>query len=153
PDGSRIELVDPEGLWKRVIARVEAMGAEAGRPEAKQLAQLLAALPAADRDRLATADIRALVAPASDAIPAAAQAEGASVSIQHDGTLRTIAKVERASAAAGGAARPLEVDNLWTVDTATGLVVREQRQSWMIEAGGDGRTLVEERVRSLDRAR
>lgn len=152
PDGRRIDLVDPEGLWARATARIEAVGAEAGRPEARKLAQLIAALPAAERDRLATADIRALVAPANDAIPVTAQASGASVSVAHDGTLKTIAKVERDSAAVGDAARPLEIDNLWTIDTATGLVMREQRQSWIVEADGEGRTLVEERVRALELA-
>jgi hypothetical protein len=150
PDGSRIDLVDPEGLWERATARVEAMGAEAGRPEARQMAQLLAALPAADRDRLATADIRALIAPANGAMRAGAQGEGASVSMTHSGALQTIARVERDSATVGGTDRPLEIDNLWTVDTATGLVMREQRQSWIVEAEGDGRTLVEERVRALE---
>ncbi|WP_177176007.1 hypothetical protein [Sphingopyxis sp. YR583] len=150
PDGSRIDLVDPDALWERVTARIEAVGAKAGRPEARQLAQLIAALPAAERDRLATADIRALVAPANDAIPLSAQAGGASVSMRHDGALQTIAKVERDAAPVAGAARPLEIDNLWTVDTATGLVMREQRQSWMVEAEGDGRALVEERVRALE---
>ncbi|MHA4838600.1 hypothetical protein [Sphingopyxis sp. MSC1_008] len=151
PDGSRIDLVDPDGLWERVTARIEAVGAKAGRPEARQLAQLVAALPAAERDRLATADIRALVAPANNAIPVSAQADGASVSITHDGALQTIAKVERDSAPVAGAAKPLEIDNLWTVDTATGLVMREQRQSWIVDADSDARTLVEERVRALER--
>ena len=150
PDGSRIDLVDPDGLWERVTARIEAVGAKAGRPEARQLAQLVAALPAAERDRLATADIRALVAPANNAIPVSAQADGASVSIMHDGALRTIAKVERDTAPIAGTARPLEIDNLWTVDTATGLVMREQRQSWIVDADSDARTLVEERVRALE---
>lgn len=153
PDGSRIDLVDPDALWARVTARIEAVGAEAGRPEARQLAQLIAALPAAERDRLATADIRALVAPANDAITVSAQADGASVSMRHDGALQTIARVERDSAPVAGASAPLEIDNLWTVDTATGLVMREQRQSWIVEAEGDGRTLVEERVRALAIAR
>jgi hypothetical protein len=152
PDGRQIDLVDPEGLWERVTARIEAAGVKAGRPEARQLAQLIAALPAAERDRLATADIRALVAPANSAIPVSALADGASVSMMHDGALQTIAKVERDSAAVGSTARPLEIDNLWTVDTATGLVMREQRQSWIVEAEGDGRTLVEERVRALELA-
>ena len=152
PDGSRVDLVDPDGLWARVTARVQAMGAEAGRPEARQMAQLVAALPADQRDALATADIRALVAPANGAIPLAGQADGASISMRHDGTLQTIAKVERDSAAVGATTQPLEIDNLWTVDTATGLVMREQRQSWIIEASGDGRTLVEERVRALELA-
>lgn len=150
PDGSRIDLVDPDALWERVTARIEAVGAKAGRPEARQLAQLIATLPAAERDRLATADIRALVAPANNAIPVPAEADGASVSIRHDGALQTIARVERASAPVASAAGPLEIDNLWTVDVATGLVMREQRQSWIVEAEGDGRTLVEERVRALE---
>ena len=150
PDGSRVDLVDPDGLWERVTARIEAVGAKAGRPEARQLAQLIAALPAAERDRLATADIRALIAPANGAIPLSAQAEGASVSITHDGALQAIAKVERDSAPVAGAAKPLEIDNLWTVDTTTGLVMREQRQSWIVDADSDGRTLVEERVRALE---
>src|SRR3546814_16881313 len=66
PDGSRIDMVDPGQLWERVTARMEKAGAEADRPEARQLAQLIAALPAAERDRLATADIRALIAPANE---------------------------------------------------------------------------------------
>lgn len=150
PDGSRIDLVDPEGLWARVTTRIEAVGAKAGRPEARQLAQLMAALPAAERDRLATADIRALIAPANNAIPVSVEADGASVSIKRDGALRTIAKVERDFAPVAGAAKPLEIDNLWTVDTATGLVMREQRQSWIVGADSHGRTLVEERVRALE---
>jgi len=152
PDGSRVDLVDPDGLWARVTARIEAVGAKSGRPEAKQLAQLVAALPATERDRLASADIRALVAPANGAIPVSAQADGASVSIMHDGPLQTIAKVEHDAAPVAGTAKPLEIDNLWTVDTATGLVMREQRQSWIVEAEGDGRTLVEERIRALELA-
>ncbi|HWW58195.1 MAG TPA: hypothetical protein VN047_14985 [Sphingopyxis sp.] len=151
PDGSNITLVDPEGLWERVTVRAQTAGAEAGRPEARQVAQLLAALSPAQRDDLATADIRALVAPANEAISFAAQADGASVSAM-EGALRTIAQVERDSAAVGGGAQPLEIDNLWTLDTETGLVMREQRQSWIVEAGGDARTLVEEQVRTLELA-
>lgn len=151
-DGSRVDMVDPDGLWERVIARIEAAGAEGGRPEAKQLAQLVAALPAAERDRLASADIRALIAPANGDIPVGAQDAGASVSMRHGGTHQTFAKIEQASAVVGAADRPLEIDNLWTVDTATGLVVREQRQSWIVEPDGDGRTLVEERVRAIEAA-
>lgn len=153
PDGSRIDLVDPDGLWERVTARIEATGSEAGRGEARQLAKLVAGLPVAERERLATADIRALIAPANDAIPVTAQGAGASVSIRHDGTQQTFAKVEGASAAVGSTAQPLEIDHLWTVDIVTGLVVREQRQSWIVEADGEGRTLVEERVRSLEMTR
>lgn len=150
-DGSRIDLVDPDQLWERVTARVEEAGAESGRPEARQLAQLIAALPAAERDRLAVADIRALIGPASDAIPAVA-VPNAEVSVRHDGARRTIAKVERDSAPIGGKALPLEIDNLWTIDTDTGLVLRERRQSWIVEPDGAGRMLVEERVRALEPA-
>ena len=151
PDGSRIDLVDPDGLWERATARVEAAGAEGGRAEAKQLAQLIASLPAAERDRLATADARALVAAANDAIAAAAAADGASVSMLHGETLRTVAKVEQDSATGGGAP-PLQIDHLWTVDTATGLVMQERRQSWIVDAQSGGRTLVEERVRAIEPA-
>ena len=150
PDGGRVDMVDPDGLWARVTTRIEAVGAKSGRPEAKQLAQLVAALPAAERDRLASADIRALIAPSNGAIPVSAQADGAIVSMRHDGALQTIAKVERDSAPVAGAAKPLEIDNLWTVDIVTGLVMREQRQSWIVDADSDGRTLVEERVRALE---
>lgn len=152
PDGGRVDLVDPDGLWERVTARIEAAGAEGGRPEARQLAQIVAALPEAERDRLATADIRALIAPANDAIPVAMPGAGAGLSTGRDASLQTFAKIERETAAVGDAAQPLEIDNLWTVDTATGLVVREQRQSWIVEPDGDGRTLVEERVRAIEPA-
>ncbi len=152
PDGGRIDLIDPEQLWERVTARMEKAGAEADRPEAKQLAQLIAALPAAERDRLATADIRALIAPANDALPAVAASHDEDVSIVDDGARRTIAKVERDSASIAGAAQPLEIANLWTVDIDTGLVIRERRQSWIIAADGKGRRLVEERVRALEPA-
>lgn len=150
PDGGQVDLVDPDALWERVTARIEATAIKAGRSEARQLAQLVAALPAVERDRLASADIRAMIAPANNAIPVSTQADGASVSILHDGALQTIAKVERDSAPVAGAAKPLEIDNLWTVDTTTGLVMREQRQSWIVDADSDGRTLVEERVRALE---
>lgn len=151
PDGSRVDLVDPDGLWERASARMLATGAEGRRAEGKQLAALIAALPATERDRLATADVRALVATANGAIPLAGSADGANVSMLHGGTLRTIAKVEHLAAAVGGSG-PLQVDHLWTVDTATGLVTHEQRQSWIVEPDGDGRTLVEERVRALELA-
>ncbi|MBB6427570.1 hypothetical protein [Sphingopyxis sp. JAI128] len=151
PGGSRVDLVDPDGLWERVTARIEAAGAAGGRSEARQLAQIVAALPEAERDRLATADIRALIAPANEAIPTAAEGAGASVSMRHDGSRQTFAKVEREPAAAG-AAGSLEIDNLWTVDAATGLVVSEHRQSWIVEPDGNGRRLVEERVRALEPA-
>ena len=152
PDGSRIDLVDPAQTWARVTARIETTGADAGRPEARRLAELIAALPAAERDRIATADIRALIAPANHAIPVRAPADGASVSITHDGALQTIARVEEVAAPVGGAQQTLAIDNLWTVDTGTGLVMRERRQSWTVEAGGE-RTLVEERVRALEPVR
>lgn len=152
PDGSRIDLVDPEGFWERASARIQATGAEGGRAEAQQLAALIASLPATERDRLVTADVRALVASANAAIPVSVPADGTSVSMLHGGTRRTIAKVERVSAAVSGSAAPLEIDHLWTVDTTTGLVMQERRQSWIVEPDGSGRTLVEERVRALDLA-
>ena len=152
PDGSRIDMVDPDQLWERVTARMEKAGAEADRPEARQLAQLIAALPAAERDRLATADIRALIAPANDALPAIATPDDGDVSIVDDGARRTIAMVERDSASVAGKAQPLEIANLWTIDTDTGLVVRERRQSWIVTADGEGRRLIEERVRALEPA-
>jgi hypothetical protein len=151
PDGSHVDLVDPDGLWERATARVETTGAAGDRTEAKQLAQLIAALPATERDRLATADARALVAAANDAIAAAAAADGASVSMLHSGTLRTVAKVETESATSDGAPA-LQIDQLWTVDTATGLVMQERRQSWIVDAQSGGRTLVEERVRAIEPA-
>ena len=60
PDGSRIDLVDPEQTWARVTARIETTGADAGRPEARRLAELIAALPAAERDRIINANVRQL---------------------------------------------------------------------------------------------
>lgn len=152
PDGSRIDLVDPDQLWERVTVRMEKAGAEVDRPEARQLAQLIAALPAAERDRLATADIRALIAPANEAIPVGAASEDGEVSIVEDGVRRTIAMVERDSVPIAGKGQPLQIDNLWTLDTDTGLVLRERRQSWIVEPDGDGRRLVEERVRALEPA-
>ncbi|MDO9337638.1 MAG: hypothetical protein Q7T61_14675 [Caulobacter sp.] len=151
-DGSQVDLVDPEGLWERVTARMQAMGAAAGRPEAKQVAQLVAALPAAERDRLASADIRALVAPANRAIPAASTSFSATVSTMPSATLRTITQVEHDAVPAGAAGQPLEIESLWTIDTATGLVMRDQRQSWITAADGGERTLVEDRSRALELA-
>lgn len=151
PDGNRIDLVDPDALWERATARIEAAGAGGDRAEARQLAQLIAALPASERDRLATADARALIAAANGAIATAAAADGASVSMQHGGTLRTIATVET-NAVRGKDAAPLQIDQLWTIDTPTGLVMQERRQSWIVDAESGGRTLVEERVRALEPA-
>ncbi len=149
-DGSQVDLVDPEGLWERVTARMQTMGAAAGRPEAKRMAGLVAALPAAERDRLASADIRALVAPANRAIPAASTSFSATVSTMPSDTLRTITKIEHDAVPAGATGQPLEIDSLWSIDTATGLVMRDQRQSWIIAADGGERTLVEERSRALE---
>ena len=146
-DGSRIDMIDPDRLWERVLARIAAAGAEGKRAEAQQLARVIAALPPAERDRLASADIRALLAPANGEIPAGSSA---GVSIRENGSTRTVAKSGRASVALGDGERALAVEHLWTVDSATGLVVREQQQSWLVDADGDGRTLVEERIRALE---
>lgn len=152
PDGSRIDLVDPEGLWERATVRIETAGADGARAEARQLAQVIAALPTAERDRLATADIRALVVPANAAIPAQVARNDAKVSIVQDATRRTITKVEHSSTAAAGSTQPIEIDHRWTIDTATGLLVQERRQSWIVADDGGERTLVEERVRALELA-
>lgn len=145
-DGSRIDMIDPDRLWERALARIGTAGAEGQRGQAQQLAAMIAALPAAERDQLASADIRALLAPANGEIPAA----GTDVSIRQDGAVRTVTKSGRASVAVGGAERALVIDHRWTIDTATGLVVREQQQSWLVDASGAGRTLVEERIRALE---
>lgn len=149
PDGSSIDLVDADRLWERALARTAATGAAAGQGEAQQVAAMIAALPPAERDRLATADIRALVPPPIDATPAEQAASGVSVTLAKG--LQTIAKVgpPLVPAGAGADAPPVQVDMIWTVDTATGLVVREQKQSWIVERESGARTLVEERVRAL----
>lgn len=136
-DGGRVELADPNSLGARITERTEALAADASRPEARAIAALLQGLSPAQRAELATADIRALVAPANPDLAAPSAA---------DGRLRTVTKVERGDIAGGQA---VEIDWLWQVDTASGLVVREQQQSWTTEAGAGARTLVEERVRAL----
>lgn len=149
PDGREIDMIDPDGLWQRVAARTEAFGDDAARAEARKIATLIAALPPADRDRLASADVRAIVAPANDAIPAMLADEGASV--RRDGPNRTVAKVESDAAApvSQHGDHIVRSDMLWTIDTATGLVMRERRQSWAVSPGGGDRTLIEERVRAI----
>lgn len=147
PDGSRIDLIDPDRLWERALGRIEAAGAGSKRVEAQQLAKLVAGLPPAERDRLASADIRALLAATMCEIPSR---PGVDAAIRHDGATRIVAKTERASMAVGGADRALATDHIWTIDTATGLVVREQRQSWLVDTGQEGHTLVEERVRAIE---
>ncbi|MBL0915430.1 MAG: hypothetical protein IBJ13_07920 [Sphingopyxis sp.] len=136
PDGSRLDLVDPEGLWQRVLGRIQAMGADAARPEAKQMAALIAALPPAERDRMITSDIRALLAATNPALSGAAEGEG----------VQTLSNVERAVL---DGASPLEIDTRWTVDRATGLVMAETRRNWIMASEGAGKTLVEERLREL----
>ena len=74
-DGSSVDMVDPDGLWRRVVDRAQALAESSDRPEAKQTAQIIAALPPAERDKLASADIRALVVPANGAIPNGADGE------------------------------------------------------------------------------
>ena len=146
-DGRHIEMVDSDGLWERVAERTHALAAGAAQADARQLAQMLAALPPEERNRLASADVRALLAPANSEIPVA---DGADISLTQSGSVRTVAKLERDRLSVGEDARPLEIDNRWTVDMATGLVLQEQRQSWIVEPAGRARTLVEERMRILD---
>lgn len=147
-DGRSVALADPDALWARVAGRTQMLAAGARAPEARQVAALLGTLPEAERDRLVTADIRALIVPANAEIPTTGGE--ASVSIEHDGARLSIAKVETGAVAAGGKpTAELDVDRLWTIDTTTGLVVREQRQSWIAEPDSEARTLVEERIRAL----
>lgn len=150
PDGRSIEMLDPDGLWERVADKTQSLAAEAGQEEARQVAQILAALSVEERRQLASADIDALVAPANPDIMVAGLAPGASISVKLDAMVRTVTKTERATLPVGGDARPLEIDSLWAIDTATGLVLREQRQSWIAGADGKARTLVEERIRALE---
>lgn len=140
-DGHSVELADPDGLWARVAARTEALGAQASRPEARAFAAMLAALPPEERAAMAAADIRALVAPANDALAPGGTAAG-------DGR-RTVTRIESDALRAADGERPLRIESTWTIDEATGLVLRERRQSWLAQPQSGGRTLVEERVRAL----
>lgn len=146
-EGRGVALADPDALWARVAGRTQMLAAGARAPEARQVAALLGTLPEVERDRLVTADIRALIVPANAEIPTTGGE--ASVSIEHDGARLSIAKVETGAVAGGKPATALDVDRLWTIDTTTGLVVREQRQSWIAEPDSEARTLVEERIRAL----
>lgn len=146
PDGRDIEMIDSDGLWERVAERTQALADGAGQAEARQVAQMLAELSAEERSQLASADIRALVAAANAEIPAAG---AASVTVTEDGGVRTVVRAERDTLPVGEGVRPLEVDHRWMIDAATGLVVGERRQSWIIEPGSKARTLVEERIRVL----
>lgn len=139
PDGSSIDMVDPDALWQRVLGQVHAEAATAARPEARQTANLLAALPLAERDRIATADIRALVAAANPAVRG---------EVPGGTGLHT---VTRAEVSAVGA-QPLKIGMAWTIDRATGLVVEERRQSWLSSPDGAEPKLVEERIRALQLA-
>lgn len=147
PDGRRVELLDPEGLWQRAAARTQALGAGAQPAEAQQMARLLGALPPAERERLATADIRALIVPANAAIPAG----GADATIHSVGGLRMIVKTGQdvLPEEAGAGRQTLHLETRWTIDTATGLLVHERQQSWIVAPDSGARTLVEERVRDL----
>ncbi|HMO76900.1 MAG TPA: hypothetical protein PKD99_09645 [Sphingopyxis sp.] len=136
-EGRGVTLADPQALWTRVARRTHDLAASAASPEARQVADLLAALPEAERDKAIGADIRALIAPADAAAEPGEQVGG------H----RTIARVDHAELRPG---TPLRIDMLWTIDAASGLVLREQRQSWVTEPGTEARTLVEERIRALD---
>jgi hypothetical protein len=144
PDGGDITLIDPDGLWQRVFGRVQDVAASATRSEANQVAGLLAALPPAEREKLATEDVRALVAPANPAI-------GEDSSIAQQGSMRMVTKSEKAAIETGtGGKQPIEIEMAWTIDTATGLVRSERRRTWIAAAGAGERRLVEERIRALD---
>lgn len=138
-EGRDVTLADPQALWTRVARRTHDLAAAAPSPEARRVAALLAALPETERDKAIGADIRALIPPADSAAEPGERAGG------H----RTIAQVEQAELRPG---TPLRIDLLWTIDMASGLVLREQRQSWVTEPGDEARTLAEERIRALDLA-
>src|SRR3546814_18272178 len=108
PDGSRIDMVDLDQLWERVTARIEKAGAATDRPEARQLAQLIAALPASARDRLATADIRALLAPAHAALPTVPTPDDGHLSLVHARTPPTTVIVNGPYQTAAGKPHPLQ---------------------------------------------
>lgn len=144
PDGSSIDLIDADDLWQRALTKTEAMGAEGLRDEAKQLARILAALPPAERERAATADVRALIAPANPVIPTAQYSED--VRIAEQANLRTITRTDRADLPG---APPVRIETTWTIDTATGLVLREHRQGRTVASETDAVALVEERLRLL----
>jgi hypothetical protein len=144
PDGSRVDLVDPEELWQRLLGETYDLGVGSDQPQARQMANILAALPPDERDRLVTSDIRALVA-AANSIP---RIPSADVSIRQEGGLQTIVRREESDTADGATQPPLAAETSWTIDTATGLVLTERRQSFAV-AGGKKR-LVDERIRTLD---
>jgi hypothetical protein len=144
-DGHSVELADPDGLWARVAARTEALGAKASRPEARAFAAMLAALPPEERAAMAAADIRALVAPANDALASG----GTSAAVTAGDGRRTVTRIEADALHVADRERPLRIESTWTIDEATGLVLRERRQSWLAQPRGQARTLVEERVRAL----
>lgn len=150
PDGSSIDLIDPEAQWQRVLGKVQDMAAKAAQGEARQMAGLLAAMTPVERDKLITADIRALVAAANASIPAAAK-DGVDVSVDQNGSRRTVKQVERSEvkADAGNASRPLEIVTSWAIDTATGLVLGEQRKIWAGRFNTGDPMMVEERIREL----
>lgn len=149
-DGGSVDLIDPDAQWARVLGDVEAMGAKAAQGEAKQMAGLLASLPPAERAKLATADIRALVAPANPAIPVTTD-RAAGVAVEQDGVRRAVTKVEQSAieGTAPALQKRIEITTSWTIDTATGLVLGEHQETWMTGADGVGRRLVEARARDL----
>lgn len=145
-DGRSVDLADPDGLWARVAARTEALGARAERPEARAAAAMLASLSAEEREEMAVADIRALVGPANEALARG----GADARVgTHDGQ-RRITSVGTGTIPAAGGDRPLRIESAWTVDAATGLLLHERQQNWLTDPASGARTLVEERVRALD---
>lgn len=139
-DGRSVDLADSDGLWARVAARTEALGAKAERPEARAVAAMLAALPAEQRDELAAAEIRALVAPAN-----AVLREGDA----DENGRRIVTRVETDRISGPDGNLPLRIESTWAIDTATGLVLDERQQNWLTDPASGARTLVEERVRAL----
>lgn len=142
-DGRQIDSADVEGLWQRVLARVQADAAQADRPEAKQAAQMIAALTPEQREQIATSDIRALVA--SGTTPPV----GADVRtvVTGDGAIGTMLWTETATP--GGRVSPIRIEWSRSIDRATGLLVEERRRSWLTAPDGGAGTLADEHVRTL----
>lgn len=146
-DGRHVDLVDPDALWERVAERTHAIAAAAPQAEARQMAQLMAALTPAQRQALAAEDIRALIAAANPDIPPGR----AGVTVESDGPHDRLTLATAASLSTPDGVRPLTVEQCWTIDRASGLIGWQRRQSWIADPqGGKGR-LVEEQLRIVER--
>lgn len=142
-DGSHLALADADRLWQRVLARVEAAAAAADRPEARQAAQLIGNLSPQERDRLAIADIQAMLAAGGASFAAGQSARSV---VTRDGTLGTITWTETQEIPGRA---PLQVDVSRTVDVTTGLLINERRRTLLAGSDGGAPVLAEEKIRTL----